>query len=191
MVTRRQWIAAVRGPDYPTKMRVVRATLLCLPVTVDGRITVTDDEIAVATGLPRRTVQWHLWKAAEARWITRTDVKRGGNGRRCRFVVSIPVRQNLRTPTATSAQCNRHSDDAGVRNLVAHLNKKSANAREHEAVNDTRDGDDPGRTLRVVPDDEHQERSEGCSPITVALAALSPWARLAYAPITNTARTAS
>ena len=150
MSTRQSWLAAVRGQDFPRHLRMIRATLLCLPVTVDGRIVVNDDAIAEATGLPRRTAQWHLHKATNAGWLER--VARGGNGLRCRYIVAVPVRNELRTAAIGSAPSASHSGRSGVRNMVAVINKDRANVREHVAVDpdrerrsehgDTRDGDD-------------------------------------------------
>ena len=83
MVSRRQWVAAVKAAPFPPSQRPVKATLLSLAdlMTPEGELHRWRDEMAAAAGdLPPRTLDRHLGRAVQDRWLIR-EVP-GGNGRR-------------------------------------------------------------------------------------------------------------
>lgn len=133
MSRRNAWLSAVKSRDFPVSLRLVRGTLLCMPVNTDGTVTASDDEVAEQVGLPRRTVQRHVEKAVSGGWLLR--VNRGGHGHRVRMLVTVPeCAISGALPSVGVRHFLGHSDQPGVRHLVAHINKKRANGREREAL---------------------------------------------------------
>ncbi len=82
MTSRRQWVAAVKAAQVPASLRPMKATLLSLAdlITADGELSRWREEMTKATGLPSRTLNRHLQRAVEDRWLIRTMP--GGKRRR-------------------------------------------------------------------------------------------------------------
>ncbi len=184
-MSRRQWLRELQRGRFPTGQRIMRGTLLCLPMTTAGGIVATDTDIAWDTGLPRRTVSRHLAAAVDSGWLVKGS--RGGTGGRVRFRAAVPtvepVSQKWPTPVpsecATSGQTSEpettHSRAIGVRHLVADINKTRASDSERVAVNDDRDRRTGHDHSRVSPD--HDETKDGSDDELTAhspIAAISP-----------------
>ncbi len=184
-MTRRQWQAAIRATVFPVGMRPVKATLLSLPVDADGRMSAWRNDVAAITGLPVGTLKRHLASAVSAGWLTHEV--HGGHGRRSVYRVTTPTQscgpEMARKVvelwpihyTATTSSCGPSGGP---------VNKESANVSEHGAVDELRE-------RRINHDATRAERVPGETtsgidrqPTTrVRLGTLSPWARLAYAPL--------
>src|SRR5437868_260249 len=101
-MSRAQWLREVRRGQFPAGLRIARATLLLLPMTTEGIITATNEEMAELAGLPVRTLSRHLAKAVDAGWLER--ITRGGVGARSRYRAALPgVRHDRPTPPGDSA----------------------------------------------------------------------------------------
>jgi hypothetical protein len=184
-MTRRQWQAAVRAAVFPVGMRPVKATLLSLPVDTDGALRVWRERLSETTGLPIGTLKRHLARAVDAGWLTHEV--HGGHGRQGMYRVAVPTAScgpemshkavELRPIhyTATPGSCGPRGEP---------LSNKSANVSEHGAVDDLRE-------RRNHHDDSRDQRNDGETELRIErrptryihIDALSPWARLAYAPI--------
>jgi hypothetical protein len=173
-VNRRQWLEQVRGRPFPAGQRILRGTLLALPMGSDGLITASDAVIAESTGMPVRTVARHLAKAVECGWLQR-GVQRSGNGNRQRFLASIPTPQyaisgrtstpELATNTpdqyaidgVTSTPQSTYSQPTAVRHLVANINKESEQG-EHMALDQDREQRDNHDDSRDNRNDQQTEQ---------------------------------
>lgn len=135
-VTKRQWLRELQQSQLPAGQRIMRGTLMCLPVSPMGDVTGNDDDLSYATGLPRRTIARHLSKAVESGWLEK--VARGGNGNRTRYRIAIPSEPLMTNECAIngigSVPQSTHSGPSGVSHLVANINKESANVSEHKAL---------------------------------------------------------
>lgn len=182
MSRRAQWRAAVSAAPFSTGMRPVKATLLSLPIDVDGTLTAWREQIAETTGLPLRTIDRHLARACDAGWL-RHDAH-GGHGRRARYNVQLPS-EVARHVWQTNTRVARHVVRATTSSCAprgGELLKNYANVSEHVAVNERRRDVDHERKLRVLPDDEEdQERAEGRAPAVIRLADIPPDQRVRYA----------
>jgi len=183
--TRREWLREVQQAHFPTGQRIMRGTLLCLPMTTSGEVVVTDPEISEVTGLPVRTVSRHLSKAVEYGWLIRES--RGGNGSRHRFRAAVPdingVSQKWRTANTEeyatsgtrSTPQSTYSEAPGVRHLVANINKDRASVSEHVAVDQEREQRTGHDHSRVSPDrDEAKDSSDDEPTAHSPIAAISP-----------------
>jgi hypothetical protein len=151
------WRKAVSEQRFPVGMRPVKATLLALPMTPDGRIVVWRDALVELVGLPDRTLNRHLARAVKAGWLVR-DV-RGGNGRRSVYTAAIPDELSaingaqLGKLSATGSYTTRGSclPRGGA------LNRKipSASVSEHVALDRNRERRDDHDGTR-----DHHQRDE-------------------------------
>ena len=135
MSRRMTWRRAIASTPFPVGLRPVKATLLALPVDVDGGLTGWRDEIAAEVGLPIRTLDRHLARAVDAGWLR--HVTHGGHGRRSTYTVQIPDDVARQQWQATD-RVARHVVRATTPSCAPRgggLNKEhSANVSEHVAV---------------------------------------------------------
>ena len=89
-VAKSEWRASIVSPHFPRDLRWLRGTLVCpLPlVRPDGTLSASREEMVRRTGLPPRTLGYHLKRATKDCWLTHETV--GGSGRRAIFRASIP-----------------------------------------------------------------------------------------------------
>jgi len=192
-MNRAQWRREVKRGEFPAGLRIARATLLLLPMTAEGIITATNEEMAEQTGLPVRTLSRHLAKAVDAGWLER--ITRGGIGARSRYRAAVPgVRHDWPTPQSesapdvtcseagkcattgrTSAPESTHSRPERVRHLMAESIKDSANVSEHRALDQSRDRrPDHDGSRADVPAGEPKDGSDRQAPADPAAVADSP-----------------
>jgi hypothetical protein len=173
---RQQWRDAVQAAAFAVGLRPVKATLLSLPISVDGKLTAWRDEIAEATGLPLRTVGRHLARACEAGWLV--HAVRGRHGRRSTYAVQIPdivVGHLWRTTTPSCRPRSTDNSPRVVGHVVAHSIKDTASASELVAVDNHRERQtEHGGTRDEAARDETQLRSDEEAPARPRLVAASP-----------------
>jgi hypothetical protein len=135
VVTRKQWLAAVRGPSFPRDLRTVRGTLLLIAplMTTDGEMNVWREKLRIETGLPLRTVTRHLHRAVDAGYLEH-DIH-GGHGRPGKYLASVPscapkVARNY--PELRATEYPQLTESCGPSG--GPINKRSANGSEHGAV---------------------------------------------------------
>ena len=85
------WRDAVASAAFPSELRVVRGTLLCLAplMTPDGILDKERARLADVAGVPSRTLDRHVSRAVAAGWLD--HVTAGGNGRNGVYRASIPA----------------------------------------------------------------------------------------------------
>jgi hypothetical protein len=162
MVTARaRWVAEIRRTTFPVGMRPVKATLLSLPIQSDGVLSAWRDDLINSTGLPAGTLKRHLLKAVEAGWLVHEV--RGGHGRRGAYRAALHgevVAQKWTTKTASCGRSTTPQLDEVVAHLVGQSKNKSANAREHGAL-------DPDRDRRTGHDDSRDERDQQVAELRI------------------------
>ncbi len=160
-LTRRAlWRQAVTSDAFPTCLRVIRGTLLCVVdlMSADGELAVYREQIKAVTGLPVRTIDRHLARAVDAGWLVHEQ--HGGQGRRSVYRAEIPTADSApqlaryrdsgaaNSPPEVARYSATHLGDSApstrglsLRNSAPSggaLNKESANDSERVAVNDHR-----------------------------------------------------
>lgn len=130
---RTSWRNAVSAEHFPVGMRSVKATLLSLPMTPDGRIAVRQDELITATGLPAGTLKRHLVSAVKAGWLVLET--RGGNGRPSVYRAASPTSCGpflSHNPEVVAHSLAHNSPSCGPSGEP--LNKDRASVSEHQAL---------------------------------------------------------
>jgi hypothetical protein len=153
------WRRTVSAERFPVGMRPVKATLLALPMTPDGRVTVWRDQLLDATGLPEGTLKRHLARAVAAGWLVHE--KRGGKGRRGVYRAAVPPNSGpfmnhnggeLWPTGYTTARPNSGPRGEPVRT-------DSASEREHEALDPTKT-----KSKSAAKGDPHGDSTQPVSP---------------------------
>lgn len=137
---RLRWQKALRSTEFPAGLRVVRGTLLALldEVTPDGELCAWRDQLAVAAGLPSRTLDRHLQRAVDAGWLVRKVS--GGNGRRAVYRTAIPSKLCATNGAQVAKLCATYScaTPGSCAPPGGELNKESASDSERVALDDHR-----------------------------------------------------
>jgi DNA-binding Lrp family transcriptional regulator len=160
--------------------------LMADTMTDRGLVSVPQERLADQLGVEPRRVKARIAEAKAARLIDR--VGGGYSGRTAEYIAIIPARLGTaqRTPISGKGAGLRHPlngplspHDPAVMGTAGRTPNTRASLSERRKRND-------GERFACVEraDVQPQGRSEERAPLNIRLAALSPWAALAYAPIT-------